>query len=158
MKSQILKQLKKLYKYEITAEEWQSFIADKDKDMVKECCVHWNDIQDRLKRIHNSFAYTTRIRKYCNYRIGTDVFPFEVVKVISDKVVEIREMDAVNIAPPELISLGGFAGVHDNYTQKWECVSNEQNSLKRIRLSSKGWGLGHYKMGDTPIYFYDYNF
>lgn len=159
MRAKIIEQCKKIVKKEMSWGEWDVFIQTvEDKELLRDCVKYVHSIQDRLKSIHNSFAYRTRIRKYCNHKSYTDVTPFEVVRVISDKLVEIREMKATLIKAPELLGVGGFAGVQDNYTQEWECSSDENMPIIRIKLSSKGWGRGQYRMSDTPTYFYDYNF
>ena len=101
---------------------------------------------------------------YANQYGWSDVNPFEVVKVISDKTIEVREMDAerdvsvkLNWAP------GGFAGHCINQRdQKWFITSNEQNPVVRIRLSKTGvWKDKHgrkFDLSDKPVKFYDYNF
>ena len=101
---------------------------------------------------------------YAN-RIGyTDIYPCEVVKSISAKTVDIREMDAVMSEGwrPDFIS-GGFAGHCSNqYEQKWAITSNVKAPVVRIRLSkNNGWQdkYGHkYDLADAPRKFYDYNF
>ena len=59
--------------------------------------------------------------QYANHIAYSDVNPFEVVKVISDKTIEIREMDAVedNSVAMEFIP-GGFSAICTNIReQKW---------------------------------------
>jgi hypothetical protein len=101
---------------------------------------------------------------YAN-RIGwTDVNPCEIVKTISEKTLEIREMDAERDPTwkPDWHP-GGFSGHCSNqYSQRWDIASNENNPVIRIRLSkNKGWQDKHgqrYKLSDEPRKFYDYNF
>ena len=101
---------------------------------------------------------------YANHYGYSDVNPFEVVRVISDQTVEVREMDADR---DESITLdwaaGGFAGHCINQRdQKWRITSNEQNPVVRIRLSKTGaWKDKHgrrFGLSDQPVKFYDYNF
>ena len=159
MTDKIFIYLKKLRREEISLQEWWDFIASiEDKVFLTERIKRFSLIEERLKSFHNSFAYRTRIRKFCNYKCGSDVHPYEVIRVISDKLVEVREMEVKLLQAPELLGVGGFAGVYENYSQKWECVSNENYRTQKIRLSKNGWGLGHFKMADKPINFYDYNF
>ena len=159
MRAKIIEQCKKLHKEQISWSEWEQFIRTvDDKVLLRECVKYVHDIRDRLKNIHNSFAYRTRVRKFCNYKTWTDVTPYEVVRVISNKVVEVRQMKEKLIQKPELLGIGGFAGVFDNSTQEWECLPDENMPIERIRLTKKGWGGGAYRMSDTPRYYYDYNF
>jgi hypothetical protein len=101
---------------------------------------------------------------YAN-RIGySDIDPFEVVRRISDKTIEIREMDAT-LDPtwaPEA-HIGGFcAHVSNNREQRWEIKSNPENKVRRVRLHKDGYwrdsGRNRFALSDTPRKFYDYNF
>ena len=101
--------------------------------------------------------------KYANHYGWSDVNPFEVVRVVSAKTLEIRAMEAERDPTwkPEFI-LGGFAGHCINQgEQEWLIKSNEQNPVVRIRLGKKGWKDAHgrrFGLSDKPIKFYDYNF
>jgi hypothetical protein len=100
----------------------------------------------------------TQIKKYCNQKIGTDSIAYEVVEVINDKKVVIRQLDAKKITDMEFI-VGGFAGhCTNNYEQEYEYSSNTQYPLETIKLHKAGWGYGQFRMADKPRYFYDYNF
>jgi len=98
------------------------------------------------------------IKKFANLYLYSDVHPFEVVKVVSEKTVYIRRMKEKLIEAPVLLGVGGFGGFHDNSTQKWECVPDETRTVQMLRLGKYGWGHGKYKMEDSPKYYYDYNF
>lgn len=100
--------------------------------------------------------------KYANHYGYSDVNPYEVVRVISDKTIEIREMDAErdkNVKPS--FDIGGFSAHSDN-NQAWFITSNESNPVIRIRLSKKkGWVDKYgrkFGLADQPRKFYDYNF
>ena len=101
---------------------------------------------------------------YANHYGYSDVTPFEVTKVISDKTVEVREMDAERDDGVKLeFHVGGFSAHCSNQRdQKWNIASNEQNSVVRIRLSKTGvWKDKHgrrFGLSDQPVKFYDYNF
>ena len=101
--------------------------------------------------------------QYANQYGYSDVTPFEVVRVVSEKCLEVREMDA-ELAPgerPEIIP-GGFAGHCTNQRSlKYTITSNPENRVVRIRLGKKGWKDAHghkYGLSDKPVRFYDYNF
>lgn len=101
---------------------------------------------------------------YAN-RIGySDVNPYEVVRVVSDKTIEIRAMSAERDESVELdFRVGGFSAHCANQSeQKWFIASDESAPVIRIRLSkNKGWrdaGGSRYVLADEPRKFYDYNF
>lgn len=100
---------------------------------------------------------------YANHIGYSDINPFEVVRVISDKTMEIRAMDAERDESVKLDwVVGGFSGVCLNQRdQNWFITSNEQNRVVRIRLGKQGWKDAHgrkYQLSDEPVKFYDYNF
>lgn len=85
---------------------------------------------------------------YANQKLFSDVNPYEIVKKISEKTLEIREMDSKNIG--------------ESYGQEWEFSSNMQNPIVRIRLRKNGiWkdskGI-KYRLSLTPERYYDYGF
>ena len=100
---------------------------------------------------------------YANHYGWSDVNPFEVVRKVSDKTLEIRAMDAERSAnwKPEFIP-GGFSGICvNNGDQEWDIKSNENNPVIRIRLGKKGWKDAHgrrFGLSEKPIKHYDYNF
>ena len=102
--------------------------------------------------------------KYANHYGWSDVNPFEVVKVVSDKCLEVRAMDAEKDLNFKLEFItGGFCGVIVNQNeQEWIIESNENNPVKRIRLHKNGiwkskFGEKFY-LSDKPKKYYDYNF
>jgi hypothetical protein len=101
------------------------------------------------------------MERYLNHVGWSDVTPYEVVRVISEKTVEIREMTAERAEwKPEWIP-GGFAGHCANQSeQKWTITSNLESPVIRCRLTKKGWKSkrGRHYPGNEPVKFYDYNF
>lgn len=100
---------------------------------------------------------------YANLYSYTDVTPYEVVRWVSDKTIEVREMDAVEDRSVKLEwEIGGFAGHCVNQRdQKWHITSNPENRIIRIRLGRQGWKDKHgrkFGLSDKPVRFYDYNF
>ena len=98
--------------------------------------------------------------RYANHHGYTDVTPFEVVRVISESTIEIREMDAklAEGEKPEFAP-GGFAAHCTNqHSLRYEITSNPANRVIRIRKSKRGWGKGAFRLSDKPVRFYDYNF
>ena len=130
-----------------------------DKERVMSICISITNAEIRLQKYKSSRLYLDKIRKYLNQKIGSDRRPFEVVRIISGNTVEIREMDAEQTVFPKEQHVGGFmAHTADNYNQDYKYTSNEENPIQRVRLGSKGWGLGYFSMSDKPCKFYDYNF
>ena len=100
--------------------------------------------------------------KYMNLYGYSDVHPFEIVRWVSAKTVEIRGMKAT-LAPdwkPEFIP-GGFAAHCVNQCeQTYTYESNPDAPVLRARLGKKGWKsrLGMHDLSDKPKKFRDYNF
>lgn len=100
--------------------------------------------------------------KFMNHVGYTDVTPYEILRWVSEKTVEIREMRAT-LNPdwkPEVIP-GGFVGNCANQaTQKWLIESDESKRVIRARLGKKGWKskYGFHCLSDKPKKFYDFNF
>ena len=102
--------------------------------------------------------------KYANHFGYSDINPFEIVRFVSEKTIEIREMKSEKDPSykPEFIP-GGFS-VHcvNQHAQKWIITSDESAPVIRIRLSkNKGWQDAHgrkFDLSEKPIKYYDYNF
>lgn len=93
----------------------------------------------------------------------SDVEPFEVIRVVSDKTLEVRLMTAT-LDPtwkPEMIP-GGFAAHCVNQSeQRWIITPNESAPVIRIRKHKDGFFYNHgskFRLSDKPCRFYDYNF
>jgi len=100
---------------------------------------------------------------YANHYSHSDVTPYEIVRRISDRTLEIREMDAERDESVKLeFHVGSFSAHCSNQRQqKWFITSNEQNRVIRIRLGKDGWKDAHgrkFDLSDKPVSFYDYNF
>ena len=101
---------------------------------------------------------------YANQIGYSDVTPYEVVRVVSDKCLEIRAMRYERDKSVALdFKVGGFSAHCANQDeQKWIITSAEDNSVFKIRANKvKGWADkdgNRYKLSDTPRRFYDYNF
>lgn len=99
---------------------------------------------------------------YANHYGFSDVTPFEIVRVVSDKTLEIRQMKAERGQwSPEWV-IGGFVGrVTNQRDQQWTMTSDETAPIERIRLNKRGeWRneRGRFSLSTTPLKFYDYNF
>jgi hypothetical protein len=103
------------------------------------------------------------MNKFANHYGYSDVNPFEVVKVISDKTIEVREMNSERDDSVKMdFHVGGFSAHCSNQReQKWFITSDETAQVIRIRLGKNGWKDAHgrrFKLDDQPVKFYDFNF
>lgn len=101
--------------------------------------------------------------KFANQYGYSDVNPFEVIRVVSDKCLEVRAMLAVALPWEMEVYHGGFcANVANQRDQKWDIKSNAANPVIRIRLQKDGqWknpSKGKFYLADQPRKFIDYNF
>lgn len=109
------------------------------------------------------------MNKYMNLRLHSDVVPFEVVRVISDKTVEIRQMKAT-IDPswkPNFVRGGFTAHCENQHEQKWIYESDESAPVircRKVKPTRSNYGLewkspyGHHYNEYSPRKFHDYNF
>jgi len=100
---------------------------------------------------------------FANHIGYTDVTPYEVVRKISEKTLEIRAMRSELDPTWKPVRVpGGFAGhCVNNNTQRWIITSDVTAKVIRIRLGKRGWrgtDGGRYKLSDKPFRHYDYNF
>jgi hypothetical protein len=162
-KRELRQAYRQLRKGTITYNEWCKYLDIIRKDCsgvnptLSKILLEEDEAKKRLESYIGSPMFRFRIRKYCNYHSFSDIDPCEVVRVISPRMVEIRHMDAAIKKAPEH-HLGGFLAHTENDTQRWVCISNQENPTEIITLTKKGWKGGQCKMSDKPIKFYDYNF
>ncbi len=111
----------------------------------------------------DSYKYSVEPREYgfANFIGYSDVEPYEIVRVISDKTIEIRAMDAERAFDPEFV-IGGFsAHCTNNDRQDWDITSNPNHDVIRARRQKNGsWKshLGQHNLSDSPRKKYDFNF
>ena len=152
------------------------YLTDQEKEiwsMVKDYVV--NEKQTTLR--HTSLA--DKLKDYVWKTIGhrqspknygyanesgySDMYPYEIVKVVSENTIEIRPMDTERDDSVELKWVsGGFAGHCVNQgQQKWFYKSNPDNSVRRIRRRKDGYFYNHCNrvyLAQEPRKFHDYNF
>lgn len=109
------------------------------------------------------------MKKFATYLGYTDREAYEVIRVISDKTIEVRQLDAKRDPSfkPEFI-VGGYSGYCTNdHEQKWIFSSNENNEVIRLRRKKKqkyrnkelfGYKNSEFVLADEPYKYYDYNF
>lgn len=104
--------------------------------------------------------------KYANQYLHSDVKPFEVVRTISEKCIEIRAMDFYETEVSKMkrqasFVSGGFVGHFDNSVQDWCISSNPDAKSFKIRRNADGWWYGggcRFRLAIEPNRFYDFNF
>lgn len=107
---------------------------------------------------------TQKTIKYANHCGYSDVNPYEILRHVSEKTIDIRAMDAESVKWDAKWVEGGFAGHCVNQQdQKWKITSNEQNRVRRIRWSAakQQWRTSdgmRFQLSGTPVKFHDYNF
>lgn len=99
---------------------------------------------------------------YANCYGFSDVTPFEIVRVVSEKTIEVRMMQAERGEwAPDFRVMGFFARVMNQRDQQWAITSDASAPVERVRLNQRGeWrnGRGRFMLAEQPIRFYDYNF
>tara|TARA_R110000803_G_scaffold14701_1_gene40856 strand:+ start:43 stop:372 length:330 start_codon:yes stop_codon:yes gene_type:complete len=92
----------------------------------------------------------------------SDVEPFEIVKVVSEKTIDIRVMDTSENKTKMDFHVGGFSAHCSNQSeQKYDYASNSENKTIRARLRKDGYfhsAWGRHFIAETPQKFHDYNF
>jgi hypothetical protein len=113
------------------------------------------DLEDReILEIENKYA------NQCGY---SDHAPYEIVRIVSEKTIEIRAMDYSENKSEMEFQVGGFGGhCNNNHAQDYDYSVNEENPVIRIRLHKHDrwkdkWGR-KYNISSAPYRFYDYNF
>lgn len=101
-------------------------------------------------------------KKYANRVLHSDVQPFEVIREVSGKCLEVRQMTATMVQAAKLLAAGGFMGNFDNSVQEWKCESQPNYPIERIRQRKDGsWKSSDgslFILADQPRNFRDWNF
>lgn len=109
------------------------------------------------------YALDTIDYTHANHVGYSDVEPYEIVRVVSPKTIELRQVHA-ELDPnwkPEIVS-GGYAGHCTNqHSQKWNYKSIPDGGVIRARMRKDGYfhsAAGRHSLNTEPRKFYDYNF
>jgi hypothetical protein len=101
---------------------------------------------------------------YANQIGYSDITPFEVVRVVSDKCLEVRSMNVALLNISDLVfHAGGFAAHCSNQAdQKWAITPDAEGYVFKIRKNVRGtWKSKHgdtYAVEAQPRRRYDFNF
>ena len=152
------------------------YLTDQEKEiwsMVKDYVVNEKQITlrhtslaDKLKDyVWKTLGHRQSPKNYgyANESGYSDMYPYEIVKVVSENTIEIRPMDTERDDSVELKWVSGrFAGHCVNQAQqKWFYKSNPDNSVRRIRRRKDGYFYNHCNrvyLEREPRKFHDYNF
>tara|TARA_R110000803_G_scaffold112151_1_gene180513 strand:+ start:1550 stop:1882 length:333 start_codon:yes stop_codon:yes gene_type:complete len=93
----------------------------------------------------------------------SDVEPYEIVRIVSEKCIEVRAMDTSDNKTKMDFHVGGFsANCSNQNAQKYDYTSNPKNPVKKIRLNKvlvwKSKYGEKFSIAKNPYKFYDYNF
>ena len=121
----------------------------------------------RVGKFTKSHTYEVEAIDYthANHHGYSDSNPFEIVRVVSDKTIELRSMSAERAADwkPEIVA-GGFFGHctnNGNQSKAWVIKSDPEGYTVRARLQKNGsWKSSHgrHSLHTKAIKHYDYNF
>lgn len=106
---------------------------------------------------------------YCNEYLYSDVRPYEVMEIVNERTLIIREMKAeikkeAKEALHESFVPGGFVGHFNNDLQDWDIVPDEKGFVTKVRRHKDGYFYiagckgSKFALNDKPVKFYDYNF
>lgn len=102
---------------------------------------------------------TDLFANFCGY---SDNEPYEIVRVVSEKTIEIRLMDYSENKVKMDFHAGGFSAHCSNqHKQEYDYTKNENNPVIRARLRKDGRFhsvYGKHVISAKPNRFYDYNF
>lgn len=152
---------------ELKEKQMASFLryVAREQERVGEDDAEVNDHLSNLL-VKSDWRITSEVKNYTHAsEFGySDVHAYEIVKVISDKTLEVRRMDAeFDISHLNTVA-GGFSGhVENQRGQKVTYASNPDAAVIRIRRSRKDHDLWvskgrQFLLQTEPYAFHDYNF
>ena len=140
---------------------YEQFKANNNPEIEIELAAHMEEIKKRNAYKINEVAIKYTHASHYKY---TDVDAFEIVKVISDKTIEIRRMKTDHNIKGLTTHVGGFSGhVANQHDQTVTYESNTEEDVIRIRKkkNSKDWWIHKdmkFLLKESPYAFYDFNF
>ena len=141
---------------------WDAYLVKQlAKDNDQEIIDHLANLQ-----ANSEFRIVEEVKTFthASYYGYSDVHAYEIVKIISDKTIEVRQMATKHDISHLTQHVGGFSAHTENQrNQKVTYASEPNNPVIRIRRKKNNperWGHGNLRFGLTqaPYAFYDYNF
>jgi len=101
--------------------------------------------------------------KFANQIGFSDVTPYQIVRRVSDKTIEVRRMKAElsQNYKPQFVAGGFSAHCVNEREQEWVIETDESAPVERIRRQKDGqWknANGRFVLAVSPAKYYDYNF
>lgn len=100
---------------------------------------------------------------FCNMHGYSDIHPLEIVRVVSNKTLELRRVEAT--LDPNFkcdVSIGGFVGhTNNNHAQSYTYEADTEAPTIRVRRDKNGNWKNHgakFYLSTEPEKFHDYNF
>ena len=145
---------------------WKDYLANEIATQNTASAIYKAHWKQELAKADDRYKINQKVIKYTHAsEYGySDVHAYEIVKVISDKTIEVREMKATHDIAHLKQHVGGFSGhVENQRDQKVTYESDTDAPVFRIRRSKhdlEKWTYKGSRFGLTtrPYAFYDYNF
>lgn len=106
---------------------------------------------------------------YCNEYLYSDIKPFEVIEIVNERTLIIREMKAqikeeAQKALYDSFVAGGFCGHFNSDLQEWDITPDERGFVTKVRRHKDGYFYvagckgSRFCLHNKPVKYYDYNF
>jgi len=136
------------------------------EEPMEVCSSDWWALGDLVSFVQTTLEHRKSpvYYKYANHMGWSDVNPWEITMIVSEKTIEIKSMKATKDDSVKLKWVaGGFAGHCVNQRdQEWFIESDSEGARKRIRRRKDGYWYDKYNsrfiIDLEPHKFYDYNF
>lgn len=136
------------------------------EEPMEVCSSDWWALGDLVSFVQTTLEHRKSpvYYKYANHMGWSDVNPWEITMIVSEKTIEIKSMKATKDDSVKLKWVaGGFAGHCVNQRdQEWFIESDPEGARKRIRRRKDGYWYDKYNsrfiIDLEPHKFYDYNF
>lgn len=156
--------------YEKASKKWLSDHSGNDDKTYQEYCKAERLMRKAKKDAEHYNMLASDGPLYANQHFYTDWEPWEVIEIVTDNCIIVREMSAEVTEESakklqESFVPGGFFGHTNNDLQKWDIKSNPDGQVAKIRRHKDGAfylpnsrGGSRFWLDTKPYKYYDYNF
>lgn len=143
-------------------DRWTTYLESELESADTEEHREW--LRELLAKNEWRITEDVKVFTHASEYLWTDVLAYEIVKVISDKTIEVREMITDHSIKHLDVHGGGFCGhVENQWDQKVTYKSNPEAPVVRIRRKKNDpelWVRGNckFRLETKPYAFHDYNF